>query len=442
MSDTTIYSFPAALGQRASNGELLDLARLRGAADPSIFDSNPPYFWNAEISSTRIDAYFTQMQPSTLRNFAEAAQNGISFQNSHNSRELGLGYSLTGTYIGMQANGISRVVADFYTISGIQLGTVSTDNFIKGVRSGLIRDVSVGFHGGQYICSICGRDMMKDWECTHYPGLEYEIIDASGVNSAALRRLCTAAIENAQLSEVSAVYDGATPSAMITRAIDATIDGRLNERQVLLLEQQYRMHLPEKRVQIQVPANTDIRLITSSTNAAATDTEHQSNDASAGDKATTEVVEQKDTEPMADVIDTDRTALIAERDDLVTQLRTIKAENERLAPLETELTTLRARVLELQPLADDGKAYRTHLVDTTLAEGVRAFGETFDQDTYRNLLNGVPIETVKRMQADWRKAGDQAFPGGRNTVDTVERSQKPADTNSSNQPDINKAFAG
>ena len=145
---------------------------------------------------------------------------------------------------------------------------------------------------------------------------------------------------------------------------------------------------------------------------------------------------------MADVIDTDRTALITERDDLATQLRTIKAENERLAPLEIELTTLRARVLELQPLADDGKAYRTHLVDTTLAEGVRAFGETFDQDTYRNLLNGVPIETVKRMQADWRKAGDQAFPGGRKTVDNVERNEKTADTNSSNQPDINKAFAG
>ena len=377
------------------------------------------------------------MQPSTLRNFADAAQQGVSFLNSHNSRELGLGYSLTGEFIGAQQNGISRVVADFYTIPGIQLGSVSTDNFIKGVRSGLIRDVSVGFHGGQYICSICGRDMIVDYQCNHYPGLVYEIKDASGYPTAVADKLCIAAIENAQLSEVSAVYDGATPSAMISRATEAARDGRLTERQVNLLEQQYRMRLPEKRAAIQVPAissngttyirgdSTHTPLIASGTNATDNDIQHLDTEAPTGDKAdATGVMETKKDETTMTIdekqheaVVTERDALKTERDELNLQVRALGDENARLKPIIDEITTLRNRVLELEPKARDGEMYRENLITETLAEGVRAFGETFDTDAYKALLSGVSLDIVKRMNADWRKVGDQLFEGGRKTID-------------------------
>lgn len=454
MPDSAVFSFPASLQpqeQSTSDAQLLELAKSRGAADPTIFDEYAPYFWRAEISSNRLDAYYTQMQPSTLRNFADAAQQGVSFLNSHNSRELGLGYSLTGEFIGAQQNGISRVVADFYTIPGIQLGSVSTDNFIKGVRSGLIRDVSVGFHGGQYICSICGRDMIVDYQCNHYPGLVYEIKDASGYPTAVADKLCIAAIENAQLSEVSAVYDGATPSAMISRATEAARDGRLTERQVNLLEQQYRMRLPEKRASVQVPAITTISstgtssittlatgiltirdangsastpLVTSGTNTTANDIPHTDAEAPTGDKANTGVEEiEKDETTMTidekqhEAVVTERDALKTERDELNLQVRALGDENARLKPLNDEITTLRQRVLELEPKARDGEKYRENLISETLAEGVRAFGETFDADAYKTLLNGVNLDIVKRMHADWKKVGDQLFEGGRKTVD-------------------------
>lgn len=456
MPETAVFSFPAALQpplstQSAADAHLLELAKSRGAADPTIFDEYAPYFWRAEISSNRLDSYYTQMQPSTLRNFADAANQGVSFLNSHNSRELGLGYSLTGEFIGAQNNGISRVIADFYTIPGIQLGSVSTDNFIKGVRSGLIRDVSVGFHGGQYVCSICARDMMVDYQCNHYPGLRYEVKDPTGYATLVSDRLCVAAIENGQLSEVSAVYDGATPSAMISRATEAARDGRLTERQVSLLEQQYRMRLPEKRATIQVPAipstgtvtistsgtsvtngTTYIRgdsqyspLVTSGTNTTANDTPSPDTEAPTGDKANAGV-EEIEKEEITMVIDekeheavvTERNTLLAQRDELNLQVRALGDENARLQPLRDEITTLRQRVLELEPKARDGELYRENLIADTLAEGVRAFGETFDADAYKTLLNGVTLDIVKRMHADWRKVGDQLFEGGRKTVDS------------------------
>ena len=478
MPDSAVFSFPAALQpqqtQSVADAQLLELAKSRGAADPTIFDEHAPYFWRAEISSNRLDAYYTQMQPSTLRNFADAAQQGVSFLNSHNSRELGLGYSLTGEFIGAQQNGISRVVADFYTIPGIQLGSVSTDNFIKGVRSGLIRDVSVGFHGGQYICSICGRDMMVDYQCNHYPGLVYEVKDASGYPTAVADKLCIAAIENAQLSEVSAVYDGATPSAMISRATEAARDGRLTERQINLLEQQYRMRLPEKRAIVQLPVipsgtitisttgtslttgtifnrgdSTHTPLIASGTNNATdNDIQHPDTEASTGDKAieagvmetekdeTTMTIDEKQHEAVV----TERDALKTERDELNLQVRALGDENARLKPIVDEITTLRNRVLELEPKARDGEMYRENLITETLAEGVRAFGETFDADAYKALLNGVSLDIVKRMNADWRKVGDQLFEGGRKTVDGNAEPKTSDATNAEKQHSI--AYAG
>lgn len=478
MPDSAVFSFPAALQpqqtQSAADAQLLDLAKSRGAADPTIFDEFAPYFWRAEISSNRLDSYYTQMQPSTLRNFADSANQGVSFLNSHNSRELGLGYSLTGEFIGAQNNGISRVVADFYTIPGIQLGSVSTDNFIKGVRSGLVRDVSVGFHGGQYICSICARDMMVDYQCNHYPGLRYEVKDPSGYTTLVTDRLCTAAIENAQLSEVSAVYDGATPSAMISRATEAARDGRLTERQVNLLEQQYRMRLPEKRAIVQVPAipstgtitistsgtslttgttyirgdSTHTPLIASSTNATDNDIQHPDTEAPTGDKADATGVMETEKDETTMTIDekqhqevvTERDALKTERDELNLQVRALGDENARLKPLNDEITTLRQRVLELEPKARDGEKYRETLITETLAEGVRAFGETFDADAYKALLNGVNLDVVKRMNADWKKVGDQLFAGGRKTVDGNAEPETSDATTTEKQHSI--AFAG
>lgn len=89
-------------------------------------------------------------------------------------------------------------------------------------------------------------------------------------------------------------------------------------------------------------------------------------------------------------------------------------EDQRAEPisgvrwLTTELTRLR-------PLADDGTAYRTDLVASALAEGARALGASFSEETYRAILVAAPLDTVKRMAADWKTIGDARFPGGRQT---------------------------
>ena len=105
------------------------------------------FFFEAEISSTTLDSYFTHMADSTLRNFAGDAAGGVALLDSHDGYKLGVGYSASGGY--EEEDGAGRVVATFYIVPGIKYGGrhsfASSDDFILAIRSGVVRDVSVGF---------------------------------------------------------------------------------------------------------------------------------------------------------------------------------------------------------------------------------------------------------------------------------------------------------
>ena len=169
-----------------------------------------------EISSTRLDSYFTHMMASTLQNFAQEAKEGRSFLDSHDGGKLGLGYTFGGELAIEGDNALA--VANFYTVPGIRFGGqhsfASTDDFIKAVEARIVRDVSVGFHGGRWVCDICGGDYFRYSQCSHFAGVEYEQTGEDGVTK---RTLATVGIHDAHLSEVSAVFDGATPGAMIRK---------------------------------------------------------------------------------------------------------------------------------------------------------------------------------------------------------------------------------
>ena len=371
-----IQSYPARIALGATSRDLIDLAKARHAFDPAVLDEHPPFFFPAEISSTRLDSYYTHMDLSTLRNFAADAEAGVSFQNSHNVFALGIGRVITGVY---ETTGDgARVVSDVYTIPGMNLGTVRTDDFILGVRSGVVKDVSVGFYGGRWTCDICGRDLLN-WDCPHIPGLTYQVEGEDKINRAIV---ATALIEDAHLAEVSAVFDGATPSATILKAAQEADAGRLRPESARVLEARYRIHLPGARhvyPGVTVPPPPA---------AAQAGVEDNAMDLTEVRAVLTEIGQNGD-------------------DDI---LATLRALGSRVKALEEE----RAR---LASLADDGRAYRADLIEETLAEGVRAFGNDFPTETFRALLDGQGLDAIKKLLAHHRAAAARALPAGRQSVD-------------------------
>ena len=354
-----------------------------------------------EISSTRLDSYFTHMMASTLQNFAQEAKEGRSFLDSHDGGKLGLGYTFGGELAIEGDNALA--VANFYTVPGIRFGGqhsfASTDDFIKAVEARIVRDVSVGFHGGRWVCDICGGDYFRYSQCNHFAGVEYEQTGEDGVTK---RTLATVGIHDAHLSEVSAVFDGATPGAMIRKAQAGVRDGQLKGEALAFLEQRYRVPLlstPDNWRGVDLPKEKPGE-------SAGRDKSAAGGRNSLGD-STMETVELN--------IDAIRAALGVGMTD-----NPIESADNALALMRK----IRDELARLAPLADDGRAYRDDLVAQALAEGVRAQGEGFPQETYRAMLTDAPLDHIKQIRDQFAAQAAKQLPTGRQTTEEDEQERE------------------
>lgn len=388
------FAVPARVQQTVAERatDLLAIAKQR-IYDPAILDERAPFFWSAEISSDLIDAYYTHMLPSTLTNFAADAKAGVAFLPGHNHRELPFGHSLDAMMESAADPERTRVVADFYTLSGLKLNGVTTDDLIAGIRSGILRDVSVGFYGGQHLCDICGRDYW-DWDCMHIPGLKYEVKQGDVVRLV----LSTFGVEGARLSEVSSVFDGATPQAGVLKAEREAAEGRLRPDAIRILEERYRVKLPVAKRQF-AGANTPGK-------------------------------EQRSMEFEQIVNQVRETLGLSADADVPGAVARLSADASRLAEVEQRATTAEQRIKELEPQAEIGAQYRADLITAALAEGVRALGDKFNSDTYKRMLEGLDLAGIKQLKSDWETQGNARFTGGRSSTDAGEDAPGKQRTNS------------
>lgn len=368
-------------GDTPERDALLKLMRER-AADPAVFDRFPASLFKGQISASVWDAYDTRMAQSSLKNYAAEAALGTAFMRGHRTRgEDPIGQSLTGVFTGGQGNGVARVASDWFVISD-----PDSEVFVNRMLAGVIRDLSVGFYGGEWICSICGRDM-EQWMsrdgCRHMLGFMYTPRDEAGTATGDPVK-ARATIENAHLSEFSGVFDGATPGCMIAKARGMAAEGILRGAERELVEVRFKLALPAYAKRIAVNEST---------------TEERT----MAEKTDAEIAQERFRAMMV------RCGAPSDKSP-DEQERWLSDELKRLRDVEAEQPKLRA-------LADEGKQYRADLLAEGLKQGARALGKDFKEETYRGMLEKADIETIKRMTADWQKVGDDVFKGGRQTVD-------------------------
>lgn len=378
------------------------VARAQAVApDPAIFAQHPPFFWRAEISNSALDAYYTRMATSSLQNYAADATAGVSFLPAHDVRAAPLGRSLRGEYQRTPAGQREWVTADFYTLQGAD---PAVDAFIARVRGGLVQDVSIGFYGARFRCSLCGAvtppDARTGPACDHVPGLEYPD-PTSG-----RRQLAFLWVEDAHLAEVSAVYEGATPGATIVaakaRALAAA--GALPREAAEQLRARYAVPVEVPRVFAVAPAGaraaqedaedamewvTDLRAALAAADGAAVP------------------------DDPAAVLTAVREALAAGR----AAQQDLAAARAALERATAERDALRAELETLRPLAADGARYREDLLAAALAEGVRAHGAAFPRERWAERLAQADLAFIQDMQAEWAAIAAARLPAGRQTTD-------------------------
>jgi len=385
-----VFSVPARVLRTdvQRHNELLALAKEKHIYDPAILNERTPFFWSLEATNTLIDSYYTHMTIGTLGNFQADARSGVAFLPGHRHSELPFGRSLDAQIETAINPDRTRLTVDFYTMPGLTLNAIKTDDLIDGIRSGILHDVSIGFHGGDHTCNMCGRSMW-DWDCPHVPGMKYEV---KGGDNVMRIEQATFAVDGAHLSEVSSVYDGATPRAEIIKAEREAAEGRMRPDAVRIFETRYRMKLPAAKRSF---AGATLE----------------------GKKLEFEQIVNQ----VREVLGIDATADVA---GAVIQVNT---ELISLRSVKETLTQAQKKVEELTPLADDGRAYRSDLVAEALAQGVRAFGEKFATQTYTDVLERSSLAVIKQLSADWLTIGDSRFAGGRQSTDGGEGAPVVAD---------------
>lgn len=422
----------------ASDLRLINKLALDALAADEIF------VFNAAISNNELDAYFTHMARSSLRNYVRDAKTGVAVMNSHRTGgwgsllELPIGRSFRGELI---TDGSTQTVrAGAYLRRGSASNGYPVDSIIDDIRAGIVSDVSIGFRGGTWTCDSCGKDYF--WECQHWAGMP----DEKG-------ELVTVTIENASLGEFSTVYDGATSGAAIGRVVQPTAvvrkaermvgEGRFSSADVSRIEEQ--LHTRIRPVTI-IPVGQPTATVGSSGVDTWERDEHGriivSSAAELRDVLAANASTQERTEEMtgAEIIaafvarasgsipEAERTRLDAvcgqldraagtpdDAVDAIVETFRIIANPEPSA----ELTALTARVAELETQAADGRAYRTQLVSDTLADGVRAFGQEFQQELYSRMLNDPArsLDDIRAFQTDFqRRAIQRLGAGGRLTA--------------------------
>lgn len=457
-------------GTGKTDDELLALIKKK-ASDPTVFDEKAPFTWRVEASSSRLDSYYTRMDEQSLKNYAKDATDGVMFLDSHVKRQLGYGQSVHGEYVAgdlLSDKNPSRMHADFFTIPGIKLNAVDTDSFIDGVRSGVIRDVSIGFIPESFECSVCGRDPFDWWsmDCMHIPGAYY---DKTGkeVTSKSKGEQAFAWVRNARLSEVSAVFDGATPGAHIEKAKYLVERGELSRADVTCLERSLRVRLPTAAILVPSFAIRGESLVVESGEAIFDGVRYTKGmevevpkafkrvgSAAAAEQQPSASTEEERAPEASDAVvptaENERSSETQEENVTMTEEQ-IRALEKRASDAEQALnairvaarsagaegedepvaviTHLRSEVARLTPLAQDGVDYRAATITEALAEGVRAFGaESFDEGEYRTMLEGMAMKHIILQRDNWKKIGDASITGGRKTTSVGNEPQK-ASTN-------------
>lgn len=368
--------------QRAISKIISTRAAFTGAEPEDVFT------FPAIISSKKLDSHFTKMAESSLRNYVEDAKAGVAFLNSHKHNELACGYSydsrLEGEADTAPDSDKPEVIADFYCIRGLNLNGLPTDQLIRGIETDMIRDVSIGFSGGEYICSICGMDFF-DWDCRHFPGMDFEVVenpDDDPEDQTTKTQTCFLWIEDARLSEVSAVFDGSNPDAMILKAQQRIRAGKMDTKTFQFLEKRYRMNLKEPvRLVNQFDKEND-------------DMSDKDKTSGAPDKFNEANIEARFAAKAVGLV-------IGDDDDVSVIVRAMQKEIERLQPLAV--------------LAEQGRALRSALIDEALKEAVRANGKEagFSEENTRKMLEGLDVDTIRELKSSWTKIGDGKFAGGK-----------------------------
>ncbi|MEN3781485.1 hypothetical protein [Priestia megaterium] len=341
-------------------------------------------------SNDRMDSYMTKMDPyTTLRNYAANLKDGVSLMNGHDISQIPYGRSYDGEVITDSEQELTSVRGFWYIPKDTEVNGVNTNQSIRAIKTGIQRDMSVGFGGDNmyYRCSSCGKDLF-DWECEHFPGM----MDERG-------EMTFAWIVDASLREVSTVYKASCPGAYIEKARAFYGQGQLEQSYITKLENTYSIRLDDGKGKrsFYLPKRQQTK-------------EEQNMGAQARNSLLDDIRSAIRENKIEKAVVYD---ILAEEGDPFRQPEDIQLRNE----LGKDYCSTQA-IRQLKREAQQGRRYLADVIDSAVASRVKAQGDTFNADSYRQMLTlSGDIDHIKDEIDSYERLAKQRFVGGRQTQD-------------------------
>lgn len=377
--EAEILHFPVRVAPIAtstdSDLEKINRLTLEPLASEDIFT------FSGICSNDNMDSYFTRMDPNTtLKNYVEDLRSGVALQEGHNIWINPYGRSYDGQ---MEANSVRGF---WYIVRNMMLNGNNTDDMIRAIQSGIVKDMSVGFGGDdiQYICSVDGQDL---YDTPYWPG-------DRGPDGETVFFW----IKNARLREVSTVYKGSCPGAYIDKARAYAQQGELDPKKMQQLERRYNIRLDDGKRRFYMPQN-----------------QKEEHGVGLIEEVRTAIRENKiEKRAIYEVL--------AGEGEAFRQPDDIALRNE----LGEQATVEGVKALKKE--AEQGRAYVADLIDQAVQSRVRAQGDKFNADAYKQMLaRSGDIGFIKDEINSYQEMTKDRFTPGRQTNpdDPGSRGQEP-----------------
>lgn len=399
-------------------------------------DKAEVFVFNAKLAGDMVipDRYIQLSKP-LLNVFKQNAIDGVAFLLDHSWASSGLfgmggrpkaaipyGRTFDAKLKKSEVDGESwSLYADHYMARGIEIDGVSTDSLIASIEAGTMFDTSIGWGANQYECSVCGKDIRR---CEHSMGRTYE---TEGQSEA---QLCYAiAKPPGFLMENSAVFDGAYPTAGFLSQMGA---GESEPGNMIMVE-----NIKELPIGVMAfnafSAHSNKLFIYAKKDDLAKENVFTVPDLSnlkGGGKQVSEEVKTYTQEEVDALLK--EAADSAVKEALAKQAIEIQASAEPLHMYMTQAQVVEKLGKELPAdkvlsYAKEGEAYMTQLIEDAVAMGVRAQGNDFPAETWKNTFAGMGSQGIKDIMATFEKQAKEEIPAGRQSKAKVGDAQTQAE---------------
>lgn len=417
-------------------------------------ETDDKYYIRITASNDKLDRHNSMMDPdTTLKNFEKDAKAklGVALKDHHGTYSRSFGY---GRSVDAMLTDKNELLIDFFILKDMDYNKESSFHFtssaqlIRAIENGLVNQASVGFYDAREICNLCNLPIRRysywDWEperegqCTHKMGKKYENKDGK-------METATYTIFDARLKEISLVEFGSNRNTSIDKkrfgdpAFCDEVAGALrwiftqkqeghpfsNEmrsfmEELLVNDQEW---IEKLRDTLKVPSirstdEPDAVLQTLETEVATLRTTVSTQKDEIADLTSTaqdvDTARQEFVTTLRDALDLKD---VRSTDDPDTVLEKVTGE---VTGLRSQVETQRDEIADLQAAAKDGEAYREARVEEAIKQGIRAYGDDFDEEYHREYYGDMPLEKLETHIAQNKKKADAALPAGRSTTDDHE----------------------